>query len=84
MLRQRPAASGPWSHPSGYYDWMLRGEALYRALEPSHPLASGLPSPGPALLLRDLPPRHHLPPARPRLEPAAAPRKRLSAAALLA
>ncbi len=36
----RQAAAG---HPTGYYDWMLRGEALYRALEPSHPLATTLP-----------------------------------------
>lgn len=36
------------SHPSGYYDWMLRGEALYRALEPAHPLATALPIVGPA------------------------------------
>ncbi len=25
-------------HPTGYYDWMLRGEALYEALRPTHPL----------------------------------------------
>jgi hypothetical protein len=34
------------SHPSNYYGWMLQGEALYRELEASHPLLSGLPAPG--------------------------------------
>jgi hypothetical protein len=34
-------------HRSGYYDWMLRGEALYRALEASHPLVARLPINGP-------------------------------------
>jgi predicted nuclease with RNAse H fold len=34
------------SHPSGYYDWMLRGEALYQTLEPSHPLCRSLPLQG--------------------------------------
>lgn len=33
-------------HPSNYYGWMLRGEALYQALEPSHPLCEILPRPG--------------------------------------
>ena len=33
-------------HPSDYYDWMLRGEALYQALEPSHPLCTALPIAG--------------------------------------
>lgn len=36
------------SHPSGYYNWMLQGEALYQALEASHPLISRLPIEGPA------------------------------------
>ncbi len=31
------------AHPSHYYGWMLRGEALFQALEPSHPLAGALP-----------------------------------------
>ncbi|WP_411870046.1 DUF429 domain-containing protein [Vulcanococcus limneticus] len=39
----RPAAI---SHPSNYYGWMLQGEALYRELEASHPLLSGLAAPG--------------------------------------
>ncbi|MCP9837548.1 DUF429 domain-containing protein [Cyanobium sp. N.Huapi 1H5] len=54
-LRQRgiicfasPTRQAAACHPSGYYDWMLRGEALYRALEPSHPLATALPIVGPA------------------------------------
>ncbi len=35
------------SHPSNYYGWMLQGEALYAALEPSHPLLRALPCQGP-------------------------------------
>ncbi len=38
-----PTRQAAVAHPTGYYDWMLRGEALYRALEPSHPLATALP-----------------------------------------
>lgn len=30
-------------HPTGFYDWMLRGEALYRALKATHPLCVGWP-----------------------------------------
>ena len=30
-------------HRTGYYDWMLRGEELYQALEVTHPLLSALP-----------------------------------------
>jgi len=33
-------------HPSDYYGWMLRGEALYQALEPSHPICTVLPKAG--------------------------------------
>jgi predicted nuclease with RNAse H fold len=33
-------------HPSDYYGWMLRGEALYQALEPSHPICTALPIAG--------------------------------------
>jgi predicted nuclease with RNAse H fold len=33
-------------HPSDYYGWMLRGEALYRALESSHPICTALPMAG--------------------------------------
>jgi predicted nuclease with RNAse H fold len=33
-------------HPSDYYGWMLRGEALYRALKPSHPICIALPLAG--------------------------------------
>jgi predicted nuclease with RNAse H fold len=40
--RQRAVA-----HPIDYFGWMLRGEALYRALETSHPLLRGLPVEGP-------------------------------------
>ena len=31
------------AHPTNYFGWMLHGEALYLALEPTHPLCSGLP-----------------------------------------
>lgn len=31
-------------HPTGYYDWMLRGEALYEALRPTHPLIEQWPA----------------------------------------
>jgi predicted nuclease with RNAse H fold len=41
-----PTRENAVGHPSGYYDWMLRGEALYQALEPSHPLCGGLPLQG--------------------------------------
>lgn len=34
-------------HPSDFYGWMLRGEALYQALAPSHPLCKALPPSGP-------------------------------------
>lgn len=43
-----PTRQAAVAHPTGYYDWMLRGEALYRALEPSHPLATALPINGSA------------------------------------
>ncbi|KEF42134.1 MAG: hypothetical protein ER33_07160 [Cyanobium sp. CACIAM 14] len=40
-----PCRSSPRAveHPTDYYGWMLQGEALYRALEPSHPLLARLP-----------------------------------------
>ena len=41
-----PSREAALSHPSNYYGWMLQGEALYRELEASHPLLSGLPAPG--------------------------------------
>lgn len=41
-----PSREAALSHPSNYYGWMLQGEALYRELEVSHPLLSGLPAPG--------------------------------------
>jgi predicted nuclease with RNAse H fold len=41
-----PSREAALSHPSNYYGWMLQGEALYRELEESHPLLSGLPAPG--------------------------------------
>ena len=33
-------------HRTGYYDWMLRGEELYQALEATHPLLTALPLTG--------------------------------------
>lgn len=33
-------------HRTGYYDWMLRGEELYQALEATHPLLSAVPLTG--------------------------------------
>ena len=35
-------------HPTDYFGWMLQGEALFQALEPTHPLLSSLPFAGPA------------------------------------
>lgn len=43
-----PTRAVALAHPSDYYGWMLQGEALYAALEPSHPLLLGLPPSGPA------------------------------------
>ena len=43
-----PSRMAALSHPSNYYGWMLQGEALYRELEASHPLLSGLPASGAA------------------------------------
>ncbi|WP_448871033.1 DUF429 domain-containing protein [Desulfobulbus propionicus] len=31
------------SHPSNYYGWMRSGQALFQALEPTHPLCLALP-----------------------------------------
>jgi predicted nuclease with RNAse H fold len=33
-------------HPLNHYGWMLQGEALFKALEASHPLCSERPAPG--------------------------------------
>ncbi len=80
-----PSRERALEHPSNYYGWMLRGEALYRALEPSHPLASGLPSPGQRCCFETFP--HAITCQLHRtlgLEPAAASRKRLERRALLA
>jgi predicted nuclease with RNAse H fold len=33
-------------HRTNNFDWMLRGEELYQALEATHPLCRGLPHPG--------------------------------------
>jgi len=42
-----PSREQAIAHPSDYFGWMLRGEALYLALAPSHPLCRGLPLSGP-------------------------------------
>jgi predicted nuclease with RNAse H fold len=41
-----PTRQAALRHSSNYYGWMLQGELLYRQLEASHPLLSGLPAPG--------------------------------------
>lgn len=43
-----PTRAQALAHPTNYFGWMLRGEALFQALEPSHPLLAGLPITGPA------------------------------------
>nr|WP_286192975.1 MULTISPECIES: DUF429 domain-containing protein [unclassified Synechococcus] len=42
-----PTRQAATCHSTGYYDWMLQGEALYQALEVSHPLVARLPINGP-------------------------------------
>lgn len=79
-----PSRARALEHPSNYYGWMLRGEALYRALEPSHPLATGLPSPGQSCCFETFP--HAITCQLHRalgLGPAAASRKRFERRALL-
>ena len=34
------------NHPKNHFAWMLRGEALYEALKPTHPLPDNIPQPG--------------------------------------
>lgn len=43
-----PTRARAIGHPSDYFGWMLRGEALYQALERSHPPCRALPPQGPA------------------------------------
>lgn len=38
-----PTRGAAVRHASGYYEWMLRGAALFRALRTTHPLSSGIP-----------------------------------------
>ncbi|KAF0654265.1 hypothetical protein L107_04550 [Cyanobium sp. Copco_Reservoir_LC18] len=38
-----PTRQAAAAHPTDYFGWMLRGEALYQALAPSHPLVAALP-----------------------------------------
>ena len=42
-----PSRAQAIEHPTDYFGWMLRGEALYQALAASHPLCRGLPPSGP-------------------------------------
>jgi len=51
MAERIPCFSSPSrqraiEHPTNYYGWMLRAEALYQALVPSHPLLTALPAGG--------------------------------------
>jgi len=41
-----PTRQRALAHPGNHFGWMLRGEALYEALEPKHPLCSELPALG--------------------------------------
>jgi predicted nuclease with RNAse H fold len=41
-----PTREAAVAHPTNWYGWMLRGEALYQALEPTHPLCTALPIAG--------------------------------------
>ncbi|MFM1900145.1 MAG: hypothetical protein RLZZ216_721 [Cyanobacteriota bacterium] len=50
-----PSRERAVQHPSNYYGWMLRGEALYQALEPSHPLCTTHPIPGERFCLETFP-----------------------------
>jgi len=38
-----PTRDEALGHPGGYYDWMCRGAALFKALEKYYPLAKGVP-----------------------------------------
>lgn len=39
-----PTRRAALAHPKDYYEWMLRGAELFRALEPTHPLCRETPS----------------------------------------
>lgn len=38
-----PTRRAAGQHPANYYDWMLRGAALFRELEKTHPLCRAMP-----------------------------------------
>jgi hypothetical protein len=38
-----PTRERALAHPGNYYGWMLNGEALFQALEPTYPLCQALP-----------------------------------------
>lgn len=50
-----PSRERAVQHPSNYYGWMLRGEALYQSLEPSHPLCTTHPIHGERCCLETFP-----------------------------
>lgn len=39
-----PTRAAALSHAGNYYEWMLRGESLYQALEATHPVCEAWPS----------------------------------------
>lgn len=43
-----PTRARAMAHPTNHFGWMLQGEALFQALEPTHPLLASLPITGPA------------------------------------
>ncbi len=40
-----PTFESAMQHPTNHYEWMIQGDSLFRALNPSHPLANNLPLP---------------------------------------
>lgn len=50
-----PTRAKALAHPSDYYGWMLRGEALYRALAPGHPCCAVWPPAAPPYCLETFP-----------------------------
>jgi predicted nuclease with RNAse H fold len=50
-----PTRQGATEHPKNHYGWMLRGEELFQALAPSHPLCADLPAPGQSCCIETFP-----------------------------
>jgi predicted nuclease with RNAse H fold len=42
-------------HPKNHYGWMLRGEELFEALAPSHPICTDLPTPSQSCCIETFP-----------------------------